>query len=80
MVTSENSFFNNQLIDPSLLINNESLANSLEHYQSILALMPSTQSSAEVHFRLAQIQSRIMRDFDVARSSFEIALKFNTFN
>ena len=73
----ENSFFNNQLIDQSLLINNESLANSLEHYQSILALMPNTRSSAEVHYRLAQIQSRIMRDFFAARSSFEIALKFN---
>ena len=73
----ENSFFNNQLIDQSLLINNESLANSLEHYQSILALMPNTRSSAEVHYRLAQIQSRIMRDFFAARSSFEIALKLN---
>ena len=73
----ENSFFNNQLIDQSLLINNESLASSLEHYQSILALMPNTRSSAEVHYRLAQIQSRIMRDFFAARSSFEIALKLN---
>ena len=73
----ENSFFNNQFIDQSLLINNESLANSLEHYQSILALMPNTRSSAEVHYRLAQIQSRIMRDFFAARSSFEIALKLN---
>ena len=73
----ENSFFNNQLIDPSLLISNESLANSLEHYQSVLALLPNTQSSAEVHFRLAQIQSRIMRDFDAARSSFITALRLN---
>ena len=72
----ENSFFNNQLIQ-SPNIDNAPLANSLEHYQSILALLPNSNSTATVHYRLAQIQSRIMRDYEGAKFSYETALKAN---
>jgi tetratricopeptide (TPR) repeat protein len=71
---SENSFFNNQFIR-SPDVNNAPLANSLEHYQSLLALLPNTRTTATVHYRLAQIQARIMRDFEGAKSSYETALK-----
>ena len=72
----ENNFFNNQFIQ-SPDIDNAPLANSLEHYQSVLALLPNSNSTARVHYRLAQMQSRIMRDYEGAKSSFETALKIN---
>ena len=72
----ENSVFNNQFIQ-SPNVNNAPLANSIEHYQSLLALLPNTRTTATVHYRLAQIQSRIMRDFEGAKSSYETALKSN---
>ena len=75
----ENNFFNNQFIQ-SPDIDNDPLANSLEHYQSVLALLPNSNSTARVHYRLAQIQSRIMRDYEGAKSSFETALKTNPSN
>ena len=75
----ENNFFNNQFIQ-SPDINNAPLANSLEHYQSVLALLPNSNSTARVHYRLAQMQSRIMRDYEGAKSSFETALKTNPSN
>ena len=75
----ENNFFNNQFIQ-SPDINNAPLANSLEHYQSVLALLPNSNSTARVHYRLAQMQSRIMRDYEGAKSSFDTALKTNPSN
>ena len=75
----ENNFFNNQFIQ-SPDIDNAPLANSLEHYQSGLALLPNSNSTARVHYRLAQMQSRIMRDYEGAKSSFETALKINPSN
>ena len=75
----ENNFFNNQFIQ-SPDIDNTPLANSLEHYQSVLALLPHSNSTARVHYRLAQMQSRIMRDYEGAKSSFETALKTNPSN
>ena len=75
----ENNFFNNQFIQ-SPDIDNAPLANSLEHYQSVLALLPNSNSTARVHYRLAQMQSRIMRDYEGANSSFEPALKTNPSN
>ena len=74
-----NNFFNNQFIQ-SPDIDNAPLANSLEHYQSVLALLPNSNSTARVHYRLAQMQSRIMRDYEGAKSSFETALKTNPSN
>ena len=72
----ENHFFSNHFIyAPD--INNAPLANSLEHYQSLLALLPSNRTTATVHYRLAQIQSRIMRDFVGAKLSYETALNTN---
>ena len=75
----ENNFFNNQFIQ-SPDIDNDPLANSLEHYQSVLALLPNSNSTARVHYRLAQMQSRIMRDYEGAKSSFQTALKINPSN
>ena len=75
----ENNFFNNQFIQ-SPDIDNAPLVNSLEHYQSVLALLPNSNSTARVHYRLAQMQSRIMRDYEGAKSSFETALKTNPSN
>ena len=75
----ENNFFNNQFIQ-SPDIDNAPLVNSLEHYQSVLALLPNSNSTARVHYRLAQMQSRIMRDYESAKSSFETALKTNPSN
>ena len=75
----ENNFFNNQFIQ-SPDIDNAPLANSLEHYQSVLALLPNSNSTARVHYRLAQMQSRIMRDYEGAKSSFETALNTNPSN
>ena len=72
----ENNFFNNQFIQ-SPDIDNDPLANSLEHYQSVLALLPNSNSTARVHYRLAQMQSRIMRDYEGAKSSFQTAIKIN---
>ena len=75
----ENNFFNNQFIQ-SPDIDNAPLVNSLEHYQSVLALLPNSNSTARVHYRLAQMQSRIMRDYEGAKSSFQTALKTNPSN
>ncbi len=56
-------------------ISTESLASTLEHYQSILALLPASQSTAMVHYRLGEIQYRITRNFTGARTSYETAAK-----
>jgi tetratricopeptide (TPR) repeat protein len=50
------------------------LANTLEHYQSILALLPPSNTTATVHFRLGEIQSNILQDVNGAKHSYEKAL------
>ena len=69
----ENDFFKNQFVKaPS--IGNEELANTLSHYQSVLSLLPPSQTTATVHFRLGEIQARMMRDHEGARSSYTSAI------
>ncbi len=50
------------------------LANTIEHYQSILVLLPPSQPTATVHFRLGEIQSNFLQDMDGAKISYETAL------
>ena len=72
----QNYFFENQFIRP-FNIGNEPLANTLEHYESILALMPSSYATGIVHYRLGQIQARLLQDYIGANKSFKSALKSN---
>ena len=72
----QNYFFENKFIS-SFNIGNEPLANTLEHYESILTLMPLSYSTGIVHFRLGQIQARILQDYTGANKSYEAALKSN---
>ena len=72
----QNYFFEKQFIRP-FNIGNEPLANTLEHYESILALMPSSYATGIVHYRLGQIQARILQDYIGANKSFKSALKSN---
>lgn len=72
----QNYFFQNHFIRP-FNIGNEPLANTLEHYESILALMPTSKSTGIVHYRLGQIQARILKDYIGANKSFKLALKLN---
>ena len=70
----DNDFFQNQFIK-SPNIRNDPLANTLEHYQSILAMLPPSNTTATVHYRLGEIQSRMMRDYQGAKISYNAALK-----
>ncbi|MEE8335482.1 MAG: hypothetical protein V3S48_03490 [Candidatus Neomarinimicrobiota bacterium] len=51
-----------------------SLVTALEHYQSILKDAAPSSSTARVHFRLGEIQYRIIEDFSGARQSYLSAL------
>ena len=69
----ENNFFKKQFVKaPS--IGNEELANTLSHYQSILSLLPPSHTTATVHYRLGEIQARMMRDHEGARASYKSAI------
>ena len=70
----DNDFFQNQFIK-SPNIGNDPLANTLEHYQSILAMLPPSNTTATVHYRLGEIQSRMMRDYQGAKISYNAALQ-----
>ena len=68
-----NDFFQSTRIKgPDIL--DDPLANTLEHYQSILALLPPSNTTATVHFRLGEIQSNILQDVNGAKHSYEKAL------
>jgi len=68
-----NDFFQSTRIKgPDIL--DEPLANTLEHYQSILALLPPSNTTATVHFRLGEIQSNKLQDVNGAKHSYEKAL------
>ena len=70
----DNEFFNDQFVKgPNIA--DDPLANTIEHYQSILALLPPSNTTATVHFRLGEIQSRMMRDINGAKISYEAALQ-----
>ena len=68
-----NDFFQSTRIKGSDILD-EPLANTLEHYQSILALLPPSNTTATVHFRLGEIQSNILQDVNGAKHSYEKAL------
>ena len=69
---------NNEFFQPirvkTLNILDGPLANTIEHYQSILVLLPPSQPTATVHFRLGEIQSNFLQDMDGAKISYETAL------
>jgi len=70
----ENDFFHQQFVKiPNIA--DDPLANTIEHYQSILALLPESNTTATVHFRLGEIQAFLMQDLPGARISYEAALK-----
>jgi tetratricopeptide (TPR) repeat protein len=70
----ENDFFHHQFVKiPNIA--DDPLANTIEHYQSILALLPKSNTTATVHFRLGEIQAFLMQDMHGARISYEAALK-----
>ncbi|MEE8436881.1 MAG: tetratricopeptide repeat protein [Candidatus Neomarinimicrobiota bacterium] len=55
-------------------VSSPSLVTTLEHYQSILNGAAPSGSTAKVHFRLGEIQYRIIKDFSGARQSYLSAL------
>ena len=69
----DNDFFQPiRVKTPNIL--DDPLANTIEHYQSILVLLPPSQPTATVHFRLGEIQSNFLQDMDGAKISYETAL------
>ena len=72
----KNEFFNNKLIK-SPDIKNDLLINTIEHYQSILALLPPSNTTAMVHYRLGEIQSKIIRDYEGSLFAYKSALDAN---
>ncbi|MFQ6612951.1 MAG: tetratricopeptide repeat protein [Fidelibacterota bacterium] len=56
-------------------ISQEDLSTTIEHYQSILSLLPASHTAGQARFRLGEIQYRIMRDFNGARQSYQAALQ-----
>jgi len=70
----ENDLFQSQFVKAPNIAN-DPLANTIEHYQSILALLPPSSTTATVHFRLGEIQFRMMQDIYGAKMSYEAALQ-----
>ncbi|MEA1882579.1 MAG: tetratricopeptide repeat protein [Candidatus Marinimicrobia bacterium] len=70
----ENVFFQTQIVRAPQIADHL-LANTIEHYQSILAMLPPSNTTATVHFRLGEIQSRMIRDKRGAKISYEAALQ-----
>ncbi|MDP6339954.1 MAG: tetratricopeptide repeat protein [Candidatus Marinimicrobia bacterium] len=70
----ENEFFQNHIIKAPQIAD-DLLANTIEHYQSILAMLPPSNTTATVHYRLGEIQSRMIRDLNGAKISYETALQ-----
>ena len=73
-------FFDNNLFfkDPFQVyssISPKHLESSLNLYDSILVSLPKSSLIAEAHFRLAEIQYRIVQDFDKALKTYKTALR-----
>ncbi len=69
----DNEFFQPiRVKTPNIL--DDPLANTIEHYQSILVLLPPSQPTATVHFRLGEIQLNFLQDMGGAKISYETAL------
>ena len=82
---NDNIFFKNDS-QISTNISSKNLASSLSIYDSVLTAIPDSDIIAEAEFRLAEIQYRIIEDFDKAlllyksslsKSSSEILIKKN---
>ncbi len=70
----DNSIFEDLFYhQPSL--SQDDLSTTIEHYQSILSLLPSSYTAGQAHYRLGEIQFRILRDFSGARESYQAALQ-----
>ncbi len=70
----DNSLFEDLFYHQSSL-SQEDLSATIEHYQSILSLLPSSYTAGQAHYRLGEIQFRILRDFSGARESYQAALQ-----
>ena len=69
----ENKFFNKNIIK-SPDIGFDFLGNTIEHYQSILALLAPSNTTATAHYRLGVIQANITHDFQGSLISYKSAL------
>ncbi len=56
-------------------LSDSSAAIAFELYDSVLVELPSSEFSAQAHFRLGEIQYRITRNFDGALAAYEAALR-----
>ena len=70
---SDNIFFKN-VTQLSANISSKNLASSLSIYDSVLTAIPESAIIAEAEFRLAEIQYRIIEDFDKALSLYRSSL------
>ena len=70
---SDNNFFEKKLIGSKSFREN-SFLNTIEHYQSVLTLLPPSQTTAIIHFRLGEIQANILDDYKGALISYNAAL------
>ena len=69
----ENKFFNKRIIK-SPDIGFDFLGNTIEHYESILALLPPSNTTATAHYRLGMIQANITHDSKGSLISYKSAL------
>lgn len=71
-----NAFFNSQF-NLKTTISTESLEQALGMYNTILIDLQSTTFSPQAHFRLGEIQFKILQDIDGARDAYTTALSMN---
>ena len=69
----DNLFFKNEFLQISSR-SRESLEKTFELYKRVLQELPASSFSPKAHFRLGEIQFKITRDFDGARTSYLSAL------
>ena len=69
----DNLFFKNEFLQISPR-SRESLERTFELYKRVLQELPASSFSPKAHFRLGEIQFKITRDFDGARTSYLSAL------
>ncbi len=69
----DNLFFKNEFFQISSR-SRESLEKTFELYKRVLQELPASSFSPKAHFRLGEIQFKITRDFDGARTSYLSAL------
>ena len=71
---ADNIFFPKKIIGSKSFKEN-SFLNTIEHYQSVLTLLPSSHTTAIVHYKLGEIQANVLDDYDGALFSYEAAKK-----